>query len=32
MKTIRDFILVEEAKIEERKPEGGIILSQDRID
>ena len=32
MKTIRDFILVEEAKIEERKSEGGIILSQDRID
>ena len=32
MKTIRDFILVEETKIEERKSEGGIILSQDRID
>ena len=32
MKTIKDFILVEEAKIEERKSEGGIILSQDKVD
>ena len=32
MKTIKDFILVEEAKIEERKSEGGIILSQDKTD
>ena len=32
MKTIKDFILVEETKIEERKSEGGIILSQDKID
>lgn len=32
MRTIKDFILVEETKIEERKSEGGIILSQDKID
>ena len=32
MKTIKDFILVEEAKTEERKSEGGIILSQDKVD
>lgn len=32
MKTIKDFILVEETKLEERKSEGGIILSQDKID
>ena len=32
MKTIKECILDEEAKIEERKSEGGIILSQDKTD
>lgn len=32
IKTIKDFILVEETKIEERKSEGGVILPQEKID
>lgn len=32
MKTIKDFILVEEAKNEERKSEGGVILPQEKVD
>lgn len=30
MKVLRDFILVEEPKVEEKKSEGGLILTQDR--
>lgn len=32
MRVLKDYILVEEPIVEEKKSEGGIILAQDRVD
>jgi len=32
MKVLKDYVLVEEPTVEEKKSEGGIILAQDKVD